>query len=222
MEEVPGTAFVVSRVAGRDNLSSYYVDGKKTDMKKVTEMLKGKGIDLDNNRFLILQGEVEQISMMKPKAQDKSDTGLLEYLEDIIGTIGYVEKIEEMTQDLDKVTEERQSALQHVKAAETQVSSLEGAKAEAEAYLGKERELKYWKCAEAQMCHRQADETAAALAARGEEVAAKMAEEEERNKEAIEASKVAEAQFKKVKKEHDAIEKELEVANDEFRKFEAR
>lgn len=29
----------------------------------------------------LMQGEVEQISMMKPKAEDKNDTGLLEYLE---------------------------------------------------------------------------------------------------------------------------------------------
>lgn len=36
---------------------------------QVTTLLKARGIDLDNNRFLILQGEVEQISMMKPKAQ---------------------------------------------------------------------------------------------------------------------------------------------------------
>ena len=34
----------------------------------------------------MLQGEVEQISMMKPKGQTEHDTGLLEYLEDIIGT----------------------------------------------------------------------------------------------------------------------------------------
>lgn len=33
-----------------------------------------------------LQGEVEQIAMMKPKAQTEHDTGMLEYLEDIIGT----------------------------------------------------------------------------------------------------------------------------------------
>ena len=42
-----------------------------------------------------LQGEVEQISMMKPKAEDKNDTGLLEYLEDIIGTQCYVQPIED-------------------------------------------------------------------------------------------------------------------------------
>ena len=36
-----------------------------------------------------LQGEVEQIAMMKPKAQSEHDTGMLEYLEDIIGTSRY-------------------------------------------------------------------------------------------------------------------------------------
>lgn len=35
--------------------------------------------------------------MMKPKAVNPGDTGLLEYLEDIIGTDKYVEKIEEMS-----------------------------------------------------------------------------------------------------------------------------
>jgi structural maintenance of chromosome 4 len=41
------------------------------------------------------QGEVEQISMMKPKAQTEHETGLLEYLEDIIGTDKYIPKLEE-------------------------------------------------------------------------------------------------------------------------------
>jgi structural maintenance of chromosome 4 len=42
-----------------------------------------------------VQGEVEQISMMKPKAQTEHETGLLEYLEDIIGTDKYIPKLEE-------------------------------------------------------------------------------------------------------------------------------
>lgn len=41
------------------------------------------------------QGEVEQISLMKPKSQGPHDEGFLEYLEDIIGTNKYVEKIDE-------------------------------------------------------------------------------------------------------------------------------
>lgn len=32
------------------------------------------------------QGEVEQIAMMKPKSANGHETGMLEYLEDIVGT----------------------------------------------------------------------------------------------------------------------------------------
>ena len=65
--------------------------------RQVGALLRRKGIDLDNNRFLILQGEVEQIAMMKPKAPSPHEEGLLEYLEDIIGSGKHVEKIEEGT-----------------------------------------------------------------------------------------------------------------------------
>ena len=39
--------------------------------------LRSEGIDLTNNRFLILQGEVEQISQMKQKSGDADKPGLL-------------------------------------------------------------------------------------------------------------------------------------------------
>ena len=35
---------------------------------------------------MILQGEVEQIAMMKPIGQNENDTGMLEFLEDIVGS----------------------------------------------------------------------------------------------------------------------------------------
>lgn len=38
---------------------------------------------------------MEQISLMKPVAQGPHDTGLLEYLEDIIGTDSFKPRIEE-------------------------------------------------------------------------------------------------------------------------------
>jgi structural maintenance of chromosome 4 len=72
---VPGSQLVVTRTAHKDNTSSYYVDGKKMSADEVTTLLRKRGIDLDNNRFLILQGEVEQIAMMKPKAQVRAGCG---------------------------------------------------------------------------------------------------------------------------------------------------
>jgi len=75
-EVVPGSHFVVSRVAGKDNTSKYTVDGKNTTYTEVGKLLRKVGIDLDNNRFLILQGEVEQIAMMKPKGATQHDEGI--------------------------------------------------------------------------------------------------------------------------------------------------
>jgi structural maintenance of chromosome 4 len=92
---VEGSAFTVARTATRSNASDYYVNGRKTSAKEAALLLKSKGVDLDNNRFLILQGEVEQISLMKPRGEGPGDTGLLEYLEDIIGTDALVPRIEE-------------------------------------------------------------------------------------------------------------------------------
>ena len=54
-EVVPGTDFTVSRTAHRNNSSVYYIGSRKSSFGEVTDLLKGKGIDLDNNRFLILQ-----------------------------------------------------------------------------------------------------------------------------------------------------------------------
>lgn len=39
----------------RSNTSDYYVNGRKASAKDVAALLSSKGIDLDNNRFLILQ-----------------------------------------------------------------------------------------------------------------------------------------------------------------------
>ena len=46
---------MISRTAHRDNSSHYYIDDRKSSFGEVTALLKGKGVDLDNNRFLILQ-----------------------------------------------------------------------------------------------------------------------------------------------------------------------
>ena len=52
---MPGSEFAVSRTAHRNNTSDYYINDRKSSFGEVTELLKRKGIDLDNNRFLILQ-----------------------------------------------------------------------------------------------------------------------------------------------------------------------
>ncbi|GAB2234374.1 hypothetical protein Drorol1_Dr00003624 [Drosera rotundifolia] len=143
-EVVSGSEFVITRVAFRDNSSKYYINDRASNFTEVTKKLKGKGVDLDNNRFLILQGEVEQISLMKPKAQGPHDEGFLEYLEDIIGTNKYVEKIEDSCKQLESLNEKRSGVVQLVKLAEKERDSLEDVKNEAEAYMLKELALMKW------------------------------------------------------------------------------
>lgn len=52
---VEGSNFVITRVAFRDNSSKYYINDRGSSFTEVTKKLKAKGVDLDNNRFLILQ-----------------------------------------------------------------------------------------------------------------------------------------------------------------------
>ena len=54
----PAAQFVVTRTALRSNASSYYINDALSSFAEATALLRGRGIDLDNNRFLILQGEV--------------------------------------------------------------------------------------------------------------------------------------------------------------------
>lgn len=138
---VEGSDFAVARRAFKNNTSKYYLNGKETQMKHVITLLKSKGVDLDNNRFLILQGEVEQIAMMKPKAVNQHEDGLLEYLEDIIGTNKYVPEIGELATQVETLNEERTHKLNRVKAVQKERDALEGAKNEAENFLEKEREF---------------------------------------------------------------------------------
>jgi len=62
---------------------------------------------------------------MKPKAQTEHDEGLLEYLEDIIGTSGYKKPIEDAFAELDKLGEERSEKLNRLRIVEREKQALE-------------------------------------------------------------------------------------------------
>ena len=83
---IKGGDFKVSRIVYKNSSSQYHLNDKESSFDEISKLLAKKGIDLKHNRFLILQGEVEQISMMKPKGKTKYEIGLLEYFEEIIGT----------------------------------------------------------------------------------------------------------------------------------------
>ncbi|KAK7695127.1 hypothetical protein QCA50_002317 [Cerrena zonata] len=132
---IPGSTLVVARTAYKNNSSRYTINGRSSTYSEVQKLLKGKGIDLDHNRFLILQGEVESIAQMKPKAPSEHEDGLLEYLEDIIGTSNYKEPIEQAMHEVERLNEERVEKLNRLKIVERERNALEEQKREAEDYL---------------------------------------------------------------------------------------
>lgn len=138
---IPDSQLVISRRAFKNNSSKYYINGKTSDFTTVTTLLKDRGVDLDHKRFLILQGEVESIAQMKPKAANENDDGLLEYLEDIIGTSKYKTPIDEAateTEALNEVCQEKSGRVQHV---EKEKNGLESKKEKALAYIRDENDL---------------------------------------------------------------------------------
>lgn len=60
------------------------------------------------------QGEVEQIAMMKPKGLTEHEDGLLEYLEDIIGSDRFVEAAEEAAKKVEGLNDQRTEKVYHV------------------------------------------------------------------------------------------------------------
>ena len=132
---VPNSRLIVARTALRNNSSQYTINGKRSNFTEVTTLLRTRGIDLDHKRFLILQGEVESIAQMPPKAKTEHDEGLLEYLEDIIGTSDYKRPIEEHAQAVDAANEARSEKLHRVKIVQRELENLEPKRRAAEQYL---------------------------------------------------------------------------------------
>ena len=72
---------------------------------------------------------------MKPKAATEHEDGLLEYLEDIIGTARFKEPIDEALVEMERLQEERLVKLNRLRIVEKEKSALEQQKKEAEEYL---------------------------------------------------------------------------------------
>jgi len=219
---VPNTGIIVERRANRNNSSQYRLDGKNCSFRDVATFLSSKGIDLDNNRFLILQGEVELISMMAPKGKTENDEGLLEYLEDIIGSNKYVEDTNTAVAKVELLSDQRQEKLNRVKAVEKEKDSLEGAKFEAEALLAKEREIRRKKNILVQIQKNGIEKEMNVIVEKKEEYQKRLEEEEKKleatNKRLAEIEKGHSTQTAEYEKAH----AELVKTKEEFSVFERK
>ena len=86
------------------------------------------------------KGEVEQISLMKPKSGDPNDPGLLEYLEEIIGSNVYKEQIDNLETEHDKNVDLKKEKFERVKISESDLMKLDDAKNVALDFIKKEHQ----------------------------------------------------------------------------------
>uniref|UniRef100_A0A1B0FFV3 Structural maintenance of chromosomes protein n=1 Tax=Glossina morsitans morsitans TaxID=37546 RepID=A0A1B0FFV3_GLOMM len=109
--EIPNSEFIVKRTALKKGSSFYSINGEKVQFNAVICLLKKHNINLNDNHFIALQGELETIALMKPKGKTKTERGMLEYLERIIGTDRYIEPLNTIMEHIEALTEE--SAVRH-------------------------------------------------------------------------------------------------------------
>ncbi|XP_047101961.1 structural maintenance of chromosomes protein 4-like [Schistocerca piceifrons] len=140
-EIVKNSSFSIGRTAFLDNSSYYTLNNRRVKFNAISKLLREHGIDLDHNRFLILQGEVEQISLMKPKGMTENETGLLEFLEDIIGTSRFKEPIAKLRDKLEELNTQKTDKMNSLKIVQKEREELEGPKEKVVLYLRTENEI---------------------------------------------------------------------------------
>ncbi|MCJ1416909.1 hypothetical protein MMC32_003248 [Xylographa parallela] len=218
-EIVPESTLIISRKAFKNNSSKYYINAHESNFTAVTTLLKDRGVDLDHKRFLILQGEVESIAQMKPKAANEHDDGLLEYLEDIIGTSKYKTPIEESATEVETLNEvcvEKSARVQHV---EKEKNGLEDKKNKALAYIKDENELAYRQSALYQVyideCNDNLKVTDEAIGQMENQLSAEL-EKHQGNEDGI---KDLDKSYKRGLKEYEHLEKSTQAAIKEMAKY---
>jgi structural maintenance of chromosome 4 len=221
-ELVPDSEFVVTRTANKDNTSKYTLNDKNITSTALATMLKGHGIDLDNNRFLILQGEVEQIAMMKPKGATAHEEGLLEYLEDIIGSNRFIEAIEESSKKIDELNEQRVEKVNRLKVAERERDNLSESKLEAEEFMEKEKKIRTKKNVFYQSLESTANANVTDFEARLVKVEERLQSERSKVSEAESRLSVMQKEYDLVNGEYNGVSAELAKSTSDYDAFERK
>lgn len=185
----------------------------------MTTLLREKGVDLDHKRFLILQGEVESIAQMKAKAANEHEDGLLEYLEDIIGTSKYKTPIEEAATEvegLNDVCVEKSGRVQHV---EKEKHSLEDKKEKALAFIRDENDLTLKQSALYQLYIHELNDNVTIAEEGIAQIQAQLDEELEKHTGGETLIKDMEKRYKKGSKDFDVRDKETQALAKEVAAF---
>lgn len=79
--------------------------------------------------------------MMKPKGENENDIGMLEFLEDIIGTSRYKEPLTKLADKVEMLTERRVEKLHRLRVVQKEKENLEEPMQEAVQYLKTENTI---------------------------------------------------------------------------------
>lgn len=217
---VPGSKLIVSRTAYRNNSSQYFINARKSTFTECTTLLKAKGIDLDHKRFLILQGEVESIAQMPPRAKNEHEEGLLEYLEDIIGTSCYKTPIEEQAKLVDEANEKRAEKLGRLKIVQKEKDALEAKKRQAESFLRDQNELARRHSALWQLYSLESRDNIKVATIAIEKYSAQLAQETEKHSGSRAEIEELESEYKTIVNEFDSIARSTDKVAKELAKYE--
>lgn len=140
INEKSNEKIILKRTVTKKGHSTYFINNQSVTNKLMVKFLSYLGIDTRTNRFLILQGEIENIGLMKPKTDMKlnsslnfavsektelekeqieeeitkimqeeveytSSLGLLEYFEQIIGTLSFNHRIQRLREIYSHISE---------------------------------------------------------------------------------------------------------------------
>ena len=156
---------------------------------------------------------------MKPKAANEHDDGLLEYLEDIIGTSKYKTPIEESATEVETLNEvcvEKSGRVQHV---EKEKNSLEDKKNKALAYIRDENDLTRKQSALYQIYIKECgDNTTVGEEAIGQ-MQAQLDTELQKHQGNEDGIKQLEKQYKKGQKEYETLDKDTQAILKEMAKL---
>ncbi|KAJ3157596.1 hypothetical protein HDU86_003248 [Geranomyces michiganensis] len=225
-EVVPQSQLVISRTVERAatekgaDKSTYRINGRTSTFTEVTTLLKDKGVDLDHKRFLILQGEVESIALMKPKAQTEHEDGLLEYLEDIIGTSRYKQQIDDASARLDQLNEERTEKVNRLKFVEKDKKSLQAKKDEAEDFIHTENAMAHRKNELYHICIAECNAEIEQNEEAVEALNMHLDAEREKHKGLLGEVKALETERNATQKDFDAIASKAEAVKNELQTYE--
>eukprot|EP01029_Cantina_marsupialis_P014094 TRINITY_DN3122_c0_g1_i1.p1 TRINITY_DN3122_c0_g1~~TRINITY_DN3122_c0_g1_i1.p1 ORF type:complete len:1282 (+),score=389.04 TRINITY_DN3122_c0_g1_i1:68-3913(+) len=218
-QPIPNSQLQISRRISKRDVSTYYINGSAVKQSDVVAALLERKIDLNHNRFLILQGEVEQISLMKPKGSNPNEIGFLEYLEDISGSSVYIKMIDEKNEELEKITDQRECEIRALRQSQNELDSAAKSSKVAVDFLSNNKKLYETQSKLFTIFYHDASALSEKAAERKIELEVSI-EETKKNSEAIEEQeKDFSTKLQTIQKDHSDLQGKLDEANEKMSKF---